>query len=216
MVAGRLPRRGLNENPNGTPPVAGLARLRVALPDWITAGVALHAWNDPQGFGLDGMAGFIALMLAEFMILLAFLLMTGVSEVEREERAAMGLWQIGIGALLVLMLGAACLFVGAWWPLAGGVWLVLSRLSLAFLDPLPRAQAERRARRVAGAALAAFVLAAMLWAVVTPPSLGFAAVPDWRPPIAGSGMLVEVPQLGVAWAFAYFLLSGLTKLVVRD
>lgn len=192
------------------------ARILAALPDAVTATVFLGLWVAPQYFGAGAVGNGMLVMLVEFVLLHAAILVPlGVAWVATRYKTDRSLIAaiVGIAAFYLLFLGAFSYAFGAWWPLLAFAWTMLAKFTVA----LPIASAKRGAGSRQGAVWLVSVLAylglAFLTLLLPLPELGIAGhdgsvlgIPD-----GASGAWVSNPHKVIAFGFLYFTILAYSK-----
>jgi hypothetical protein len=181
-----------------------VGRLVAALPDAVSSAVFLLVWIAPGVLGPEWVKNLMITMLLEFLTVHSggFIGTTvadpGVSR-QRKTRVV-----LGFGSMYLLFAGAFSLAFSAWWPLLVFVWLLLAKLGVVWLAPVPTAQEHARQTAFTAASIAGYVIGAMLTSFLPLPRLGIDAAVVEAAAIPGSGLWVDEPHRVVAFGALYF------------
>ena len=187
------------------------ARIAQALPDGISAGFFLLLWIAPRLLPEGALRTGMLVMLVEFILLHATVMLGGMLMTPSSERRALWRPLLGFGAFYLLFVAAWSWQFGAWWPFLAFGWLLLSKAWM-LMQPLPPQQ--RLLRIQSDRALATlFYLGGVFLGVLLPlPRLGLDAAIIQTAQLPGSGLWVDQPQTVVALGLFYFGMLALARL----
>lgn len=196
-----MPQSGLSEAPSRKSRPA-LLRALSALPDAVTASVFLVLWMAPFAFGESGVRNGMLLMLVEFILIHATVMM-GATVEERSGRDAKIRVLVGFGLLYALFIGAFAFAFREWWPVYAFLWLLLAKLMRLFSAA---DSDEARWQRHSDWALNCMLYLGGVFATLFLPLPRLGITRDIQPQlgIEGGGEWVDNPHIVIAFGALYF------------
>lgn len=191
-----------------------IARAFAALPDALTSAAFLCAWIAPGWIGYERVRNFMLLMLIEFVVMHSSAFTAAIFNTENLSRFKRALFLTGLTAFYMIFVLAFSLAFGSTWPIWGFLWLFVSRfLHLFVSNGESRAQVQSMLGAWVVSALA-YILGAILTALVPLPALGITPEVIRALHLSGSGLWIEQPWTVLAFGVLYFALLALAKLNV--
>jgi hypothetical protein len=188
-----------------------LQRVFSGLPDAITAVVFATMWIAPQVLGPGAIRSATLLMLVEFLIVHATGFVGAFALDQSRSRPSRVASILGFALFYLGFVAAFAWSFQAWWPFLAFGWLLLSKILVVF-EP-GGGDAQKRARLGGGWALSAiaYVLGAVLTAMLPIPRLGVSEAVQAAIGAPGSGAWIEEPQRVLAFGLFYFGFLAWTK-----
>lgn len=198
-----------NQQPTARAPLP--IRVAAALPDLLTAAIAVWVWLDPTDWRRALVGYGVLIMLVEFILIHAGGFFGMAHDPARAapfgRRAVMGL----LGLYLVFVasfawsFGEPLVFLGAAWLLMAKAWPLLAGIG-------GRSAATQAQRGMWAAATVYYLFAVGVTTVFPVPRLGIVGGGARYGMEGQSGLWVSEPQTAVAALALYFALVGLTRL----
>lgn len=182
-----------------------LARRTVAvLPDLVTMAVFAVAWIEPRLFGVEIVITLLLVMLLEFIVMHAGVLIGTVTQSRTLDREGKTLRIGGLGALyLLFVVGWAAAF-GQPWIIASFAWLVLSKVAAVWLFPVPADAEAARQQRMWGLSGMAYLFGVALTLLLPLPRLGVQPDVVAALDLPGTGVWIDEPHRVLAFGVVYF------------
>ncbi len=186
-------------------------RALMALPDAISCTLFMLAWIAPGVLGAVWVKNLMITMLLEFLTVHSGgFIGTTVANPEAS-RSTKTKVVLGFGSFYLLFAGGFSLAFDAWWPILVFAWLLLAKLGMVWLSPVPTAQEQARQATFTGLAIAAYVIGVFLTSLLPVPRFGIDAAVVQAAAIPGSGLWVEEPHRVIAFGALYFGLMAWAK-----
>jgi len=187
-------------------------RLIDAAPDAAMAATFYIAWSNPTALGEQSVKNLMLVMLLEFIVVHSAAFM-GVAHMKATSPWMKVRNMIGLGLCYSLFVLGFCLGFETWWPM-GLFWLlVVNRLAVAILTPMPDAQRRLRIQSGWGAGAAFYLLSVFA---------GLGPWPAWgvTPQVITAqdfgdtgGIWIERPQTVMVSGLIYFTLWAIYDLI---
>lgn len=181
-----------------------VGRLLAALPDALSCAMFMLVWIAPGVLGAVWIKNLMVTMLLEFLTVHSGGFIGTTLANPDASRGTKTRVVLGYGSLYLLFAGVFSLVFEAWWPIAVFAWLLLAKLAVVWLAPVPTAQEQARQAAFTGYAVGAYVLGAMLTSILPLPRFGIDAAAVEAAAIPGRGLWVEEPHRVVAFGALYF------------
>lgn len=193
-----------------------LPRVLAALPDTVTAGIFLTLWIAPLTFGERGVGNAVLVMLVEFIlihaaVLLPLLIAVIVVRIHTRVNGVLLIAACTIFYLFFLM--ALSVAFDSWWPCIAFTWMIASK----FIVVVPAHNAQRAAgdRQVMIWTLSAVAYLLILFAtlLIPLPEFGFATIhsSDLELPRGATGAWMSDPGKVIAFGTFYFAMLAWLK-----
>jgi hypothetical protein len=192
---------------------AWLAGLINAVPDWVIAGTFLVTWIRPSVLGGEMVDRLELVMLLEFVVVHSTGFM-GVVVLSRVDRRAKLIGLLALGGFYSIFTGGISMGFHTVWPFLWFWALTANRMLGVLISPA----ADLREAKVLAAGWASAVVAYVSLALVTMtlpiPRLGLTKDVVYSLDLTGSGLWVDQPWRVLAFGTLYFLITGITDLVL--
>lgn len=175
-----------------------------ALPDAISSAVFLAVWIAPGLLGAVWVKNLMVTMLLEFLTVHSGGFIGTTVANPDASRWTKTKVVLGFGCFYLLFAGAFSLAFEAWWPLLVFGWLLLAKLGVVWLSPVPTTQEQARQTTFTGYAIGGYVIGVMLTSILPVPQLGIDDAVAAAAAIPGSGLWVDEPHRVVAFGALYF------------
>lgn len=182
-----------------------------AMPDALVAVGCLCVWVAPRWVGEHWVKQVVVAMLVEFLAVHSGAFFSGAVAGALAGWRRVGMYVAFAAVYLVFAAGFSLAF-DTWWPLQSMAVLLAMKTWTYLLDRDTSSREEARQRGIWGASAGAYVIGAMLSAILPIPALGIDEAVRAAADLPGSGAWVEQPQRVVAFAAAYFALLAWMKL----
>jgi len=183
---------------------SSLGKVAGALTDVLSCGFFLLTWVAPLTVGVEWIGNLMAVMLVEFLAVHSGGLIGLPLLDPAYSRVRKTLIVVGAGALYMIFAGAFSYAMETWWPAAAFAWLLLSKLILVWLSPLPHAAERDRQKKLVGFSVLAYIGGIFLTTLLWVPELGVTDEVRNLADLPGSGLWVDDPQSVLAFGFLYF------------
>jgi hypothetical protein len=188
-----------------------VGRIIAALPDAVSCAMFLVCWFAPLTFGPAWVKNLMIVMLMEFLTVHSGGFIGGTLADPKSTRLRKSQVLLGLGSFYLLFAGAFSLAFEAWWPLLAFCWLLLSKLAVVWLAPLPSGNEQSRQATFAMIAVVTYVLGAVATTVLPLPRFGIDDAVREAAAIPGSGAWVEEPHRVIAFGAIYFAVQAWAK-----
>jgi hypothetical protein len=188
-----------------------VGRIIAALPDAVSCAMFLVCWFAPLTFGPAWVKNLMIVMLMEFLTVHSGGFIGGTLADPKSTRLRKSQVLLGLGSFYLLFAGAFSLAFEAWWPLLVFGWLLLAKLGVVWLSPVPTTQEQARQTTFTGYAIGGYVIGVMLTSILPVPQLGIDDAVAAAAAIPGSGLWVDEPHRVVAFGAFYFALMAWAK-----
>ena len=200
-------------NATTTPHDATWRRLLAALPDLAMAGVFIAVWIAPLAFPRDQLKGLALVMLLEFFLLHASVLLGVVVQLGLRD-ASKRTW-IALGTALALMYLAFVWFLAtsfdASWPYLAFAWLLASKLSGVVFSPARPEDERARQMGIWIGCCVAYLLLFFPTALIPLPAVGLTPEVVATLEVSGFGAWIEQPQRLCLYGFLYFTACAILR-----
>ena len=193
-----------------------MSRIGAAAPDAITASVFLALWLVPLAFGARGVGNGMLVMLVEFVLIHATILVPAAIIVLSLRFAGPHKALLATGVLIVvylLFLAALSATFHAWWPCLAFTWLLLAKFGLRL--PGERLADEQQIDEGAiwTRSMLAYLGGLFAFTVLPIPQLGFASIDTSALvlPSHARGIWMREPYRVIAFGTFYFYFLAWTK-----
>ncbi len=188
-----------------------VGRMVAALPDIVSAATFLLVWIAPLTLGAEWVKNLMVTMLLEFLTVHSSgIIGTTVSD-PKATRLRKTRVVLGFGTFYLLFAGAFSLAFDAWWPILVFCWLLLSKLAVVWLAPMPTHDEQSRQATFTMIAVVGYVIGAIVTATMPLPQFGIDEAVRTAAAIPGSGVWVDEPHRVIAFGVAYFALQAWAK-----
>lgn len=182
-----------------------------ALPDAMSASLFLLVWIAPGVLGAVWVKNLMVTMLLEFLTVHSGGFIGTTVANPQASRWTKTKVVLGFGCLYLLFAGAFSLAFEAWWPIAVFAWLLLAKLGVVWLAPVPTAQEQARQTTFTAYAIGGYVIGVMLTSILPVAQFGIDATVAEAAAIPGSGLWVDEPHRVIAFGAFYFALMAWAK-----
>ena len=193
-------------------------KLLASLPDLAMAGFFLAVWVAPLAFPRDQLKGLALVMLLEFFLLHASVLLGEVVQIGLRDESK--LTRIGFGSALALMYLAFVWFLAtsfdASWPYLAFAWLLASKLSGVVFSPVRREDERGRQLGVWMGCILAYLLLFLPTALLPLPAGPLTPEVVATLEVEGFGAWVDEPQRLCLYGFLYFVVCAFLRANVRE
>jgi hypothetical protein len=186
-------------------------RLVAALPDAVSCAMFLLVWIAPGVTGAAWVKNLMVTMLLEFLTVHSGGFIGATLANPDASRLAKTKVVLGFGSLYLLFAGAFSLAFEAWWPIAVFAWLLLAKLAVVWLAPMPTGQEQQRQMAFTAASVAGYVIGVFLTALLPVPRLGIDETVVAAAAIPGNGLWVDEPHRVLAFGALYFGFMAWTR-----
>lgn len=181
-----------------------IGRMVAALPDLVSCATFLLVWIAPGVLGAAWVKNLMVTMLLEFLTVHSGGFIGTTLANPDASRWTKTKVVLGFGSFYLLFAGAFSLAFEAWWPIAVFGWLLLAKLAVVWLAPVPTAQEQARQSMFTAYAIGGYVLGVMLTSILPLPRFGIDEAVVNAAAIPGSGLWVDEPHRVVAFGALYF------------
>jgi hypothetical protein len=182
-----------------------------ALPDFVLASQFLLMWIDPEILGAQYLEWFVALMVAEFIVIHSSVLLGNVL-LGSGERFGKTVGVVALGLFYSIFFLAISLAVGAWYFFIGFWLLIANRLLHVWLGGVPTGEERALIQRGWVATTGAYLGGAFLTVLLPLPTLGITSAIAGAYGLEGEGLWVEEPHRALAFGFLYYAVVGWSEL----
>lgn len=195
---------------------AVVARAIAALPDTVTGGVFLTLWIAPFAFGQRGVRNGMLVMLVEFVLVHATIMLPvlfAVMLAGRDTRLTRVLAMVAPIGFYLLFIAALSHAFEAWWPYLAFGWLLVGKFGLSFAARASSQEADVNEFAVWGVSVLAFLGGAFATTLLPLPALGLSGIDRAALglPASASGIWIDEPYRVMAFGALYFFLLAFAK-----
>ena len=187
-----------------TAPFLLLRRIVATVPDVVTMTVFALAWIDPRRFGLEFVVTLFVVMLLEFIVMHAGVIIGTVTQKQTLDRAEKTLRIGGLGLLYGLFVVAWAFAFGQPWIIPAFGWLLIGKVAAVWLFPVPGAAEVQRQQTIWGYSGLAYLFGAGLTLVLPLPLLGMQPDVVDALNLPGTGAWIDEPHRVLAFGVVYF------------
>ena len=179
-------------------------RIIATAPDLATVVVFAVAWIDPRRFGLEIVLALIVVMLLEFIVMHAGVIIGTVTQSRTLDRREKTLRIGGLGAFYGLFaVGWAVAFEQPW-VIPSFAWLLLGKVVSVWLFPVPAEAEVMRQQRIWGYSALAYLVGVFLTLILPLPLLGLQPDVVDALDLPGTGAWIDEPHRVLAFGVLYF------------
>ena len=182
----------------------GLRRIVATVPDLVTMGVFALAWIDPRRFGLGLVVSLMVVMLLEFIVMHAGVVIGTVTHSRALDRQEKTRRIGGFGLLYGLFAVAWAVAFRQPWVVPSFAWLLLGKVAAVWLFPVPAAAEVLRQQRIWGYSAMAYLGGVGLTLFLPLPLLGMQPDVVDALNLPGSGAWIDEPHRVLAFGVVYF------------
>ena len=183
-----------------------LRRVAATTPDAATAAFFVYTWIHPLGFGTTLVGDLLLLMLLEFLLVHsgAFIGSIVLSPTTTRWKKTLGV--LGFGAFYMLFVLGFAFGMNRPWAIHAFLWLLVARLAMVWLAPVPRDDEIKRQQALWGGGALLYILGVFATSILPVPELGLTAEVRAQLGIAatGKGLWQQKPQTVLAFGMLYF------------
>jgi hypothetical protein len=192
-------------------------KLLASLPDFAMAALFVAVWVAPTAFPRDQLRGLALVMLLEFLMMHASVLLGAVlNDLAKGESKRTALLMFGALALCYLAFVAfLAAGFGSWWPWVAFAWLAASKLAGWWFSPARRADEAGRQNTIWIVSLLVLMFAFFPTALLPWPAAGLTPEVVATLEVAGFGAWVDAPQSLCLYGFVYFVACGIMRINVH-
>ena len=187
-----------------------------ALPDTVTGGVFLTLWISPFAFGPHGVRNGMLVMLVEFVLVHATVMLpvlVAVMLAGRDTRLTRALAVAAPIGLYLLFIAALSHAFDAWWPYLAFGWLLFGKFAPSFAARASSQETDMNEFAMWGESVLALLRGAFATTLLPLPALGLSGM---KPstlglPAGASGIWIDEPYRVMAFGALYFFLLAFAK-----
>lgn len=181
-------------------------RVAAATPDAVTASFFVYTWIHPLGFGTTLVGDLLVLMLLEFLLVHSGAFIGSIVLSPTTSRWKKTLGVLGFGAFYMLFVLGFAYGMNRPWVIHVFLWLLVGRLAMVWLAPVPRDEEIRRQQALWGCGALFYILGVFATVILPVPELGLTAQVRAELGIAatGKGLWQQKPQTVLAFGMLYY------------
>jgi hypothetical protein len=181
-----------------------LRRTAAVAPDLVTTAVFAGAWIAPRRYGVEIVATLLVVMLLEFLVMHAGV-MIGVVTQSRVLDPARKTLRIGaLGGFYLLFAVGWAIGFGQPWIVISFAWLLLAKVAAVWPFPVTAAAEAARQQRLWGYSGLAYLFGAGVTTLLPLPRLGMQPDVVAELNLPGSGLWIDEPHRVLAFGAVYF------------
>lgn len=183
-----------------------LRRVAAATPDAATASFFVYTWIHPLGFGTTLVGDLLVLMLLEFLLVHSGAFIGNIVLSPTTTRWKKTLGVLGFGAFYMLFVLGFAFGMNRPWAIQVFLWLLVARLAMVWLAPVPRDDEIKRQQALWGCSVLFYILGVFATVILPIPEFGMTADVRAQLGIAatGKGLWQQKPQTVLAFGMLYF------------